>query len=1045
MATGRYPAGPWGRGLLGRILLGLMLWVGLSARVHGAPSLATVAQVGATSAGQNHYVLLMWHPLDGYELGPAYAVYRKAGLPEKAGDFALLAVVQPTTDVPTLTLRLAAAGAAGLDLAGAEQALDGLLTGVTLVGPSLAHKVAAALTANLEKERRRLFQEVLPRTHPAIAVALGRGHIVEVPATELSTFEVRDYDLVSGEPGAVVASVTTGLAPIVLPAPGALSERVEPTPRGHLRVLLRWCTPVDLAQRALHVAGYHVYRARRTAWQAAQGSAPPAQLTVQAFDAARQSGLLEQVTRTPVLPEETFACGGLMDPASYFLADDNDTAAKLRFEDGGVPFQPGEQVTYYARALDHFRRPGLPSSGLDVTVCDRMPPLVPKGLRVEERPGYDEALNVGTQHLVVSWDRAATQEVVRYWIYRWTSHDAALKMAGQPAVSNLLARIDNVGPGERLEFVDDGTAQMPTAPPAPSLPGDAGRTFWYTVRAEDSGTCLSAAGHANLSGPSAPGFGVLRDWVGPDAPGGGVNARCCAVTGTFAANTSSITNGVVSIQWQRSGPVVAWVELRETGGKIPRRRVDFAAVGNVLSMKVPIDGLGAIQLESRFGLRTGQRSAWIPALPLNSATATPLLVWTANVKCARVRGGCDPGFSDPEDPSTGDVTSVCGDVVLPNQAVEWRVYRRVDMDSRLVQIESGRQQTTEWCDTGAPASATRLCYFAQTFDMDGNPSAITRLGCVDVAGTEPMPRPEITRAYVVPPQSPALTMVPALLDWFCARAGVERFEIAFRPPPPGAPEVVWLPVAGAQEMIGTEHGVYRSPRLPSGFGGGGTKFGQGFQVLSGQEYRVRVRAIRTQISESGGTSVLTGEWSEEALLSFVQGTAPQGPQVPWPARPVPGIHPDFFPRAEFDALDQIGKVEIGTISVTDVVIPGTETSPARVRGRSLDPYLTVSVPFAVYRHEVSPGHRGEMTQITPFFEDFRITQVGTPGNPVIQIDDPFVQIRRRVNEPLGPYRIWIRDTQPLIRGKSYVYTVVRHREDREIHEVLASTVANVPE
>jgi len=1022
-----------------------MLCAGLSERVHGAPSLSTVAQVGSPAAGQNHHVLLMWHPLDGYELGPAYAVYRKAGEPKAAGDYTLLAVVQPTTDVATLTLRLGTAGAAGLDLVGAEQALDGLLAGQALLGPSLAHKVATALTANLPKERRQLFQEILPRTHPAIAVALGRGHVVQVPATEASTFEVRDHDLISGESAGVVASVTTGMAPLVLPAPGQLSERVEPSAKGHLRVQLRWCTPADLAQRALHVAGYHVYRARRTAWQAAQGSAPPPQLTVEAFEAARQSGLLEQVTRTPVLPEETFACGGLMDPASYFLADDNDTAAKLRFEDGGVPFQPGEQVTYYARALDHFRRPGLPSPGLDVVVCDRMPPLVPKGLRVEERPGYNEALKVGTQHLVVSWDRSDTNEVARYWVYRWNSHDAALRMAGQPSISNLLARIDNTAGAGRLEFVDDGTAQLPTAPPEPSLPGDAGRTFWYTVRAEDWGTCLSSDGHANLSGPSAPGFGVLRDWSGPEAPGGGVNARCCEVTGTFGANTSEITNGVAQLRWQRGIQPVAWVEVRETGGKLAQRRLEFASGAAFVEAKISIAGLGAVQFESRFGLRTGQRSAWIPALPLNSATATPMLVWTATVKCTRVRGGCDPGFSDPEDPGTGDVSGVCGEIELANNAVEWRVYRRVDTDRRLVQVESGRQGATEWCDTGAPATASRLCYFAQTYDQDGNPSAITRLGCVDVAGTEAMPRPEITRAFVVPPQSPAPTMVPSLIDWFCPRAGVERFEIAFLPPPPGAPEVVWLPVAGAQEMIGTEHGVYRSPRLQAGFGGGGTLFGQGFQVLSGQEYRVRVRAIRTQISESGETSVLTGEWSEEALLSFVQGVAPQGPQVPWPARPVPGIHPDFFPRAEFDAVDQIGKVEIGTISVTDVVLPGTETSPARVRGRSLDPYLTVPVPFAVYRHEISPGHRGEMTQITPFFAEFRVTQVGTPGNPVIQIDDPFVQIRRRVNEPFGPYRIWIRDTQPLIRGKSYVYTVVRHREDREIHEVLASTVANVPE
>jgi hypothetical protein len=71
--------------------------------------------------------------------------------------------------------------------------------------------------------------------------------------------------------------------------------------------------------------------------------------------------------------------------------------------------------------------------------------------------------------------------------------------------------------------------------------------------------------------------------------------------------------------------------------------------------------------------------------------------------------------------------------------------------------------------------------------------------------------------------------------------------------------------------------------------------------------------------------------------------------------------------------------------------------------------------------------------------------VGTPPNQSLQITDKLLMVKRRNNDPAGPYRIWIRDTQPVIGGRSYRYSVVRHGEDREIVEVRASVNANVPE
>lgn len=1008
------------------------------------PKLATAAQVGPSPSPGMQSVLLLWQPLEGFALSPAHAIYRKPGLAADPTDYALLSIVQPTADPATLGILLGQAAAAGLSPEDLDPALTAVLGGPN-PGLGLAERLSLALTTNLPPARQQLLHDTLPRRIPVLAMALGRAHLAEVSSGEPSTFEIREYDPVSLVEGEVVGRVTVGTAPSALPAPGTLAERVETSPRGHLRVLLRWCTPLALSHRALHVSGYHLYRARRADWLQTHGAPPPATLTADGFAAAVASGLLVRVNRSPILPDTQYGCPGDGPADLSFVTDDHDSASVQRHEAGGTPFLPGEQVTYYAAALDHFRRPGMPSRGLDVVVCDRMPPLVPRQVRVDNRPSYDEATAQPGQSLVVSWERAPTNEVAAYWIYRWDSHDAPLRQAANPSISNRLARVLNTGPGPRQEFVDDGSLQLPTAPPAPQLPADAGRTFWYTVRAEDDTACKDAAGHGNLSGPGAPAFGVLRDWIGPAGGGGRLIVECCAVGVTFQPITAQFSNGVVQVRLVRQTNTVAWAEIREVQGQLPVRRYEFPDGATEVGTMISVGSLPAARLETRFGSADGQVSEWSAGLPLSPATPIPLHAWTAGLTCRKSGWPCDSGFVDPVDPLDGGITGICGEVSPATGAVEWRIYRRTGRSAGLVLIESAKFPTATWCDTGAPAVAETLCYYVQQFDVDGNPGAIVPLGCVDALGTEPFPRPEITRATVLPSPVPAAYLAPAVVDWFCPPPGVERFEVAFFPPPPGSAELVWLPVAGAQEAIGADHGVFQSPRLPAGFGNGGSRFSQSVPLASGVEYRVRVRAIRTRTANDGTLEFARGEWSDEVLVAFLSGDPSAGPEVPWPARPVPGIHPDFFPYAEWDTTEELARIEIGTFPAGQVLVPGTGTSPAQVRGTSLESYLTIPLPWVLYRHETSPGHRGEMTQVTPLVTGFLTTPGGTPGNPVMAVTDRFLVVRRRNTEPAGPYRLWIRDTQPAIAGKSYRHTFVRHRDDRELHEVLASTITAVPQ
>ncbi|MBX3743907.1 MAG: hypothetical protein KF833_01230 [Verrucomicrobiae bacterium] len=1009
------------------------------------PMLGAVAQVGPASAPGHHQVLLLWQPLDGYELAPAYAVRRKPGPPGDAGAFSLLAVVQPIAHVPTLQGILAEAAAAGFDLDTLETALEGVLPDPP-AGVSLAEKIALAMTSPLTGFPEQLFYDHLPRLHPPLAMALGRAYLAQVPSSEVSTFELREFDPTTDTEGVVVSSLTSGLQPAALPAPGMLSEAVDPSPRGHLRVLLRWCTPQALALRSLHVAGFQLYRVHRSAWVAAQGAPPPAALDPAGLADGIASGLIVPVNRSPVLPDLTFACPAPPPPDLYYIADDRDSANLLRFEEGGEPFAPGEEVTYYVAALDHFRRAGVPSAGLDVVVCDRMPPLVPREVRVDNRPRYDEATQQGGEDLVVSWAREDPQVISHYWVYRWNSHDDALRHAGQPSISNLLVRLPNAGASARVEWLDDGSIQLPTAPPAPALPGDAGRTFWYTIRNEAFAACPSPAGHGNLSGPGAPAFGVLRDWSAPGVPGGRILTRCCLVTGAFTAVTGQAgPASAVPIELLPGDPGIVWALIRDglSGTVLGQYHFDTVWPGTLPALD--LSGFASFRLEARFGTAGGHASPWIQGLSLTSAGAVPLHRWTAALDCAPRPWPCQPGFADPVDPEGGGITGVCGVVEPVPGAVEWRVYRRTEGYPRLVQVESGKFPDSEWCDTATPATPATLCYYAQVFDGDGNASAIARLGCVETLGTEPMPKPEITRAMALPGPVQPPVVVPSVVEWFCPPPGLERFEIAFLPPPPGAPEVAWLVVPGAQEVIATEYGLYRSPRIPAGFGEGGPEFGQGFGLLSALEYRVRVRALRSHVADNGVVSVAYGPWSDEVPVSLVQGSAPGGPQVPWPARPVPPILPGVSPRAEYDPQEEFGRVEIGTIAEEDLLFPGTGTAPAQIRGTSLLPYLTVPVPLVVYRHQTSAYRRSEMTQITPLMRDFRVQVTGAPLNPVMHVHDRFLAIRRRSDEPAGPYRIWVWDTQPAIRGHAYAYTVVGHHDDLEIAAVLASNSITIPD
>jgi hypothetical protein len=232
-------------------------------------------------------------------------------------------------------------------------------------------------------------------------------------------------------------------------------------------------------------------------------------------------------------------------------------------------------------------------------------------------------------------------------------------------------------------------------------------------------------------------------------------------------------------------------------------------------------------------------------------------------------------------------------------------------------------------------------------------------------------------------------------------------------------------------------GILESPRLPAGFGGIGPDFQTPILLEPGVTYQAMVRAV----GPGPSTNRASGAWSDPIQIRWAP-TDDSGPLVPWPARPVPGVNPDIVLDAEYDSDETIGRVAIGTIPESAVDVPTVSpTLPPQIRTRDFEAFLDVPLPFVIYRHQSSENRRSEMTQISHFVEEFIIHSL-EPG--LISIPDKFISIKRPNGQTEGPYRIWFRDTQPLINGTSYRYTIVRHGEDREIVDVLPSNDVNVP-
>lgn len=1062
---------------LAAVLALALLTTGLP-RAAAQPALLpdTIFTVGTTTtdAGGRQWAYLLWIGSDNQlVVGRQFAVYAKAGDAASTNPYERRAITGLQTEPPVIRALLNRAVSIGESLPVLEERVDNLFAALNPPAGPLEEKLSAVIRGTIADPAQLNSLVLLGRLHPGVNFCLGYAHAEVIPAGK-TTFEVREYDKDTGRDLGVVGRVTvTAGAPVALPAPGPVVQVPETDPRGDLNVKLRWATPDALRRLTLLNHGFNVYRVTK-AHAEAQGwhTTPPSGQVLR--QAAQSHPAVKRVNDLPVLKTKDFSAADVgnfgLDPKTAFLADDNG-----RYRPGGVPFENGAQFYYFVTSRDVLGRDWNPSPGLLVKVCDRLPPDAPIALRVEN--DYTFTGGAAKQKLKVLWrpNTNTTDTVTAYYIYRWAAPDDVQAAGGHPLTNRIAGPIPHV-PGKALySYVDDGAG-------SPTAPADYSKTYWYTIRSVDNGACDGG----NLSAHSRPVFGVLRDRTGPDGPGGRIEVLCCQffVAGGQAVDRDDPDGrnqdpalGYYEFEVKRTDLRVRWAEFYFRVPGVESNfiaRAYFPAGEPVLLLRwsAPREQLtGEIPFWCRVGDDRGETSDFGSVVTLRDPKQTQLrhVPFTVRTDCrpvprrtaaigqaGRCGGAHNPQPQGPDGPVQGPTVII----QLTPGTKEYRLYRRVD-NGPLTLIKQGpanfddvTQITVQ--DPDMPANAAVICYFAQLFDEHGNASPLVQIDdCIEIQ----MPMAVPLLAPLEPAGDEASPKMK--VRWFCPPYGVNRFEVSIAnalgsmPPNPSPDLGTLITNRIKQYFVAGEPRtnvffLYRTPPVGPAFGNG-AQFEITVNIALGQEYTVTVAAV--------GPDGLAGEDSNAESLSW---HVPPliGPDVPWPARPLPDLnffHPDILAARLPDNIFPGLAIRVGVLPRPNIVrLPKErpEVNPPVLRPHR-DPmsYLYTNkfgerlFPAVVYRMQAVSGEYPEVSrdliQVTPLMESIahQLTTDAQFGNVTV-IHDPFMRAEDTTipGTTAPPGALWLVDTQPVVAGARYVYLIVRLGPDGEIKEVIPTNV-----
>lgn len=409
-------------------------------------------------------------------------------------------------------------------------------------------------------------------------------------------------------------------------------------------------------------------------------------------------------------------------------------------------------------------------------------------------------------------------------------------------------------------------------------------------------------------------------------------------------------------------------------------------------------------------------------------------------------------------------------------------------------------------DTALPAHCRSVCYYYQGFDRHGNPGPRQRAGCLDFADAKlELPVPDVVRLVRAPggtSSNPGLS-----LSWFCAPEGVEAFEILVRkgegdPPSslddfPGAENLLEHQAANVV-WEDQEWAVYRTQRI------NGLSQDAGVFTLSiggieaGAPYTFHVRAVGNSVADGTGVVSLTGEPGKGDTASWENaGELPSGPvspDVPWPPRAIEGaidlansrtlevngdLRPEFVNTkvgagasiwkgavvriGEFSLAGPAGTVESSTFA-RQFGQPGVRyvhSIPAAAAAdwknclftitnlpapADPDTRVRTALPCVVYRMNVNaagdPISRN-LIQCSPRI-DADTAAIRLDGGSW-KIEDPHLHVGLpQLVDGSYRYPLYIKDTQPVIRGDRYRYLLALFRSNGELETVLDLGILTIP-
>lgn len=1089
-----------------RWLILLLLLGVVTAPAQAQSGIGDIVYTVGTTARDSHgrdWAYILWQGTEPQLISNrVFAVYSKPGEATNSAPYTRLSLVSLQTDPRVIEPLLERAANLGDDMFKLNEDIQQLFGSfIPPTSVTRAQQLSAVIRGSLNHPESYQNLLLLARNHPGVEMALGMADAELIPPGT-TTFEVRAYDQRTDKDLAVVGRVTVEAGhPTVLPPPGPPVLVPEDSPMGDLNLKFRWGTPDNLRRLGLVQFGYNLYRVRRDyadshGWNTV--NPPPANALLNLI--ATNPAAAKRVNKVPLTPPTLFSV-----PAAANLAPPNgDTNTFFVMDDDGrgrpdyvnLGWTNGAQFYYYVAARDVLGRDGLFSTGLLATVCDRMPPLPPTHVRVQNDYQYDPITMTSTQALRVVWQQnlRTNDHVMNYWIYRWTNTVEMNTYSGNPG-NNLVGIIGQVPGQTNNSFLDVG-------PQSPTALNAYGKTYWYTVRAADNGACGQ-----NFSQPAGPAYGVLRQRKGPPAGNGYIEINCLQPIVDFLQTVpykraSDPVNFDVFLRCLQLDKRVEWAEFYcyatyTIAGTVPIVTtitnhfgpLDFVNHGQVTNWWYPPrdpSGNGAqytsikLQIWCRAALDNGKisqfRVANIDPPPSGSYTEVDFQARAQSVRTIAGReaqgAGCyehDPGGGGGGVAGTNNI----GIHILPSAgSKEYRLYRRVDGGPMSLLCDgaiTNLSQFIECFENNPPVNGGTICFYLQLFDENGNPSPLTPLGCVDCAPSTALPVPVLTEITPVGTDSSHAGMN---LSWFCPPYGVNRFEvrIAGLPMPPNTNQFVLsqqLSSTGAPPvtMVFTNMGTnvslpfysFVTPKVGPGFGENGAQFHVACDVDVGKHYYVTVRAL-SQHNDPG-------KFSNFEPFVWTPSNAPPR-QVPWPARPLPSTNANFAALAVYLSSTN-SSVAFNTKSPDGVGVligggpiayyPNNLVMPPVVNG-PLDPNTLVAknvmgdrvFPCALYRFQVPntnfPTVSGDVIQVSPLMEKIAYewrTVKDQSTNTYIQ--DPFVAVSDlSLNDNYYEF-FWLRDMQPQISGATYRYVLVRFDPvSHEIDQLIPSNPVTLP-